>query len=75
MKQYFSITHYETGKALGLGGPLSKTSAKNILRARVTGDDGRRFQHYHWCVTEWYGDGSDDDMIVDQVSGEEFMSQ
>ena len=72
---YFTIANRDTHNHLGLGGHLDRQKALAILTTRKTGDDGLEFKSWEWSVTEWFGDGSDDDEIIGHVSGEEFISK
>lgn len=66
MMFYYTISNRDSGKPLGMGGPLDLQKAVSILTLR-------KLVLSEWCVTKWYGDGSDNDLIEWQTGGDEFL--
>jgi hypothetical protein len=71
MRTYFTIKNANTHSPLGHGGDLDEARAHEVLVApRPQG-----LVKSEWYVTEWYGDGSDDDEIISQCSADEWLSR
>jgi len=72
MHTYFTIRHADTHKPLGLGGPIEPRSE---VVGRLRAARPQPLVLSEWYVTEWYGDGSASDEIIEQINAEEFCSQ
>lgn len=67
---YFTISHADTHEQLG-----KWMFSPTAVLARLLADLPRtKFPSLsEWYVTEWYGDGTDFDNIIGQVSADEFV--
>lgn len=70
-RTYFTIKNANTHNSLGSGGDLSEARTHELLvAARPKG-----LVKSEWYVTEWYGDGSDNDEIISQCGADEWLSR
>lgn len=71
IRTYYTIRNDETGAPLGTGGNLDRKRARDLLLAPRP----IPLVKSEWFVTEWYGDGSDDDRLVCQTTADEWLAE
>lgn len=71
---YYTISHCDTHRPLGLGSKMDRAKALSIIRTRQRGDDGAPFAASEWYVTAWSHTDDGDDRIEFQVSADEFSA-